>query len=280
MNKNKENTLLDKLTYVNNLFDYFKKEQDVKMMYVMLYHMRAIHGKMLYILNKKNNELSLKDKKLASDFYSISLYSSLIDNAYDLIIECENKLEKIMVFNNSNEIALQYHIKDDSLSLHELEKKFEELPIDLKETLKNVYEDSDIDMDTEYVMDDIFIPAENVQENKMEESTDQDLNTELVMTEGEEIDKKLLLPTLILFCDSEFINREENKKIWDDVKGNFIGNSINILSVDCNGDSDMCMKYEITNVPTIELFYGKIYKYTGEFTLDKIVDFVNSNIQF
>lgn len=280
-NNDKENTLLNKITYVNNFFQHFKKEEDVKMMYVMLYHMRAIHGKMLYVLNKKNNELATKDKKLSTDFYNISLYKSLIDNATELIISNENTLEKMMIYDNSNEISLKYNISDNSLSLHELEKKFEELPIELKTSINNVYEDSDIDMDTEYAMEDIFVKSnDSYIENKEVDSLSDDLNTEVIMDEDDTVNKKLLLPTLILFCNSEFINREENQKIWNDVKDNFMNNSMNILSVDCGSDSEMCQKYEITNVPTIELFFGKIYKYTGEFLTDKIIDFVNSNVQF
>jgi|APSaa5957512622_1039677.scaffolds.fasta_scaffold45288_2 hypothetical protein len=277
---NKENTLLDKLVYVNNFFQHFKKEEDIKMMYVMIYHMRAIHGKMLYILNKKINEISNKSKKLSKDYYNISIYQSLIDNSNSLITSNESTLEKMMVYNNANDIALKYNISDDNLTLRDLEKQFEELPIDLKTSLNNVYEDSDIDMATEYAMDDIFIPSDNTQiENSTAESSDQNLNTELVMSNDEIEDKKLLLPTLILFCDSEFINREENKKVWDDLKDNFMNISMNIISVDCSNNSEMCQKYEINNIPTIELFYGKIFKYNGEFSIDKILEFVNSNIQ-
>lgn len=101
----KDTKFLNKIINLNNEFKLYKKNKNTENMYVVLYKMRVLHGVMITRLNKYSNKLyndigNVKSK----EYYNLSVYSSLIDSAKELINKAENHLQEQVSYGNNKKM--------------------------------------------------------------------------------------------------------------------------------------------------------------------------------
>ena len=121
--------------FLSKQFNAHKKDNDIDKMYVVLYRMRVLHGVMLVRLNKYSDKLwhqmkNRKEKTVSREYYNLSIYSSLIDSAKELVNNAENHLQKIISHENKSELQI-------------LEPELEpESEPELETDIENIYKDN------------------------------------------------------------------------------------------------------------------------------------------